>query len=240
VSTTPLAIITRALRKSGVVGVGQTPAPEDTSDALADLNDILSQWQRKRWLVYHLVDVSKVSTGAQSYTVGPGQDFDVARPDRIESAFLRQTVQSQPNQVDYPLEIIQSREDYNQIRLKTLTSFPSSIFYDSAYPVGTVYPWPLPLANIYAIHLTLKEQLGQFTSLTQTVNLPPEYGAALLWNLCRWLRRSYQLPPDAEVNSLAQDSLNLIRNANAQIPTLGMPKTLIRDGVYNFWSDTTD
>jgi hypothetical protein len=68
---TPLDLITLALKKAGVVGVGQTPEAEDTNDAFSDLNMMLGQWNRRRWLVYHLLDVAKVSTGAASYTVGP-------------------------------------------------------------------------------------------------------------------------------------------------------------------------
>ncbi len=36
------------------------------------MNMMLAQWQRKRWLVYSLDDVSFAPTGAASYTVGVG------------------------------------------------------------------------------------------------------------------------------------------------------------------------
>jgi len=83
---------------------------------------MIAQWARKRWLMWHLIDVAKVSTGAQSYTVGVGGDFNTPRPDRLEAAFFRQIVPSQPNLIDYPLEIIEARETYNNIALKTLSS----------------------------------------------------------------------------------------------------------------------
>lgn len=236
--TTPANIITSALKKAGILGVGQTALAEDVNDAFSDLNNMLSQWQVKRWLVYHLVTVSLVSTGAQSYTVGPGGDFNVAvRPDRLEDAFFRQTVQSQPNQIDYPLDILPSREDYNRIALKKLSTFPEYAFYDSAFPLGSVYSWPIIQANIYELHITLKAVLGAFTTLTQTIILPPEYYAALEYNLSRRLRVAYQMPADPELNSLARDALNTIRGANAQISTLEIDPDLIRHGVYNPYSD---
>jgi hypothetical protein len=234
---TPLDIVTQSLKKAGVLGVGQTPLAEDTNDAFCDLNDMIAQWARKRWLMWHLLDVALVSTGAMSYTVGVGGDFNTPRPDRLEAAFFRQIVPSQPNQIDYPLELIESREAYNNIALKSLSTFPTSIFYDADYPTGTIYPWPVPQATIYEIHLTLKDTLAQFTTLNQVINMPPEFVAAMKFNLAIRLRQSYQLPVDIALVGLAKDSLAVIRGANTQIPTLNMPSDLIRGGLYNVFSD---
>lgn len=236
--TTPLDIITLSLKQSGVIGVGQTPLAEDTNDAFTLLNFMLNQWQSKRWLVYHLIDVSFVSTGAKFYTVGPGQQFNCTRPDRIEAAFFRQTIPSVPNQIDYPLQQISSRENYNDIALKNLTSFPSYYFYDSAFPIGFLYPWPLPQANLYEIHISIKETLAAFTSLTQAIILPEEYYAALLYNLAVRLRPMYQLPPDPTTIALAKDALAVLRGSNAQIPALTLDRNLIRGGIYNIYADS--
>lgn len=236
--TTPQEIITQALKKSGVLGVGQTALAEDINDGFTDLNDMLAQWQRKRWLVYHLITMSFTSTGAQSYTIGPSGNFNVTqRPDKIDSAFFRQINTTSPNQVDYPLKIIDAREDYNRISLKGLVTFPEYLFYDTAYPMGLIYPWPVIQSGLYELFITIKEQLTAFTSLAQSIILPPEYMAALKWNLAARLRPSYQMPADPQIIGLAKDSLNVIRNANAQIPTLKMPAALTRRGIYNIYSD---
>lgn len=236
--TTPLDIITQALKKAGVLGVGQTALAEDVNDAYSDMQDMLGQWQRKRWLIWHLVDYECTGTGALYYTVGPGGQFDISpRPDKIESAFFRQLVQSQPNQIDYPLEIIEAREDYNRISLKQLQTFPQYLFYDSGFPTGKAYPWPLIQANLYSLHLTVKETLSQFTSLNQAIVLPLEYMAALKFNLGVRLRQSYQMPADPVLLGLAKDALNVIRNANLQIPRLRIPSDLVKPGIYNVYSD---
>lgn len=213
---------------------------EDINDAFNYLNEMLGQWQRQRWLIFHLVDSSVTSTGANSYTVGPQGDFNVAiRPDRLEAAFLRQMVPSVPNQVDYPLEIIEARETYNLIALKQLQSFPDSIYYDAAFPLGIVYPYPVPQANIYSVHITLKAVLSQIVNLAAVVNLPLEYFAAIRFNLAQRLRMEYDLPPKMSLDKLAKSSLNIIRNANTQIPRLQMPIEVTRPGLYNFFNDRT-
>jgi hypothetical protein len=240
--TTAADIITLALKDAGIVGVGQTPNAEDSNDALTRLNSMLALWQRRRWLVWHLVDVSKVSTGAQSYTVTTGGDFNVARPDRLEDGCFVRQVNTGSNQPDYPLELIESREDYNQICLKTLTGGPPGfIFYDAAMPTGRVYPWPIPPATIYEIHIALKEQLGSFANLAAAFSMPPEYEEAIRYNLAIRLRSAYQMDPDEILIGLAASGLNTIRNANAQIPSLRLPATLrkpVGAGGYNIYSNT--
>ena len=236
--TTPQGLITLALKSVGVLGVGQTALAEDFTDAYDVLNAMLGQWNRKRWLIWHLTDNALTSTGAQSYTVGPGGNFNIPRPDRLEAAFFRQIVSSQPNLVDYPLLILEAREDYNDIALKTLTSWPQYIFYDSAFPLGVVYPWPVPQASIFELHLTLKDTLVQFSSYYQAVNLPPEYTEAIWTNLTVRLSAIYpgsQLSP--VIVALAKASLEVIRGANTQIPQLKMPLGMGQTGIYNIFSD---
>lgn len=243
--TTVGDICTAALKECGQSGVGQTPLAEDINDAWARLQWMLQQWERKRWLVYHLVDYSKVSTGALTYSIGPGGDIDTGvgtsvRPAKIESAFLRQLTLSQPNQIDYPLRILQSREDYNKIALKSLVSFPGAIFLDSGWPLGTIYTYPVPQANIYAIHVSVMEQLPvKFPTLATKFALPYEYYNAMLLNLALRLKSKYQIPtfPGDPLPALAKDALNVLRGANTQIAELSIPAELTRSGLYNIYSD---
>jgi len=236
--TTATDIINFAFKDAGVLGVGQSLLAEDMNDGLTRLNMMIAQWRVKRWLVWHLVDVSVVSTGAQSYTVGPGGDINVsARPDRLEAAYFRQLNASQP--VDYPLQLLQSREEYSRIALKQLSSFAQCVFYDSGFPLGTIHPWPIPQASLYEIHILLKDVLPQFADLTTSYDFPPEYLAAIHYNMVIRTRAAYRLPQDPQFDDLAKDAMETIRAANAQIPTLVMPENLIRPGVYNIYSDQT-
>lgn len=235
-TVTAFDLVTLALKKAGVVGVGQTALGEDANDAFTELNFMLAQWQVKRWLVYHLIDVVCQSTGQVSYTVGPGQQFDCLRPDRLEAAFFRNTTTAPANPVDYPLRLIQAREDYNDISVKELGTWPKCAFYDSGFPTGLLYPWPVP-QSIYQLHITVKAPLQSFARLSDTVVLPFEYYNAILYNLAARLRPSYQLPPDPTVVALAFEALADIRGANVQVPTLRMPSGLRRTGGYNILSD---
>lgn len=228
-----------ALTDAGILGQGQIATAEDIQNALVRVNYMIGQWNRKRWLVYNLTDISVTTTGGESYTIGTGQQFDTPRPDRLEDGcFLRQVASGNSQQIDYPLELLSSHEDYNRIRLKTMGTWPSIMFYDSNWPVGTIFAWPVPQANLYELHILVKHQLTAFTSLTQTINLPPEYLAALTYNLQVRLRVAYRMPADPAMISLAKDALNVIRGANVQVPTMKMPAAVIgAQRGYNIYSD---
>jgi len=238
-TVTPYDIIQNALEDIGAFGEGQQLPASDVNRAYLRLQWMLAQWQRKRWLIWHLVDLSVVSTGAQSYTIGPSPSdiVTVTRPDKLESAFLRQITQSQPNQIDYPLELLPSWEDYSRIALKSLTSFPSYIFLDSSYPQGKLYPWPLPQAAIYEVHVQVKEILNQFTGLTESLTLPEEYYPAMEYSLALRMAPTYGMPVSQDVRALARDAMNVLRVSNAQIARLVMPPDVVRPGIYNPYSD---
>jgi hypothetical protein len=234
------------LRECGAVGIGQTASADEITDAWARTQWMIQQWERKRWLIYHLVDLHLVSTGAQTYTVGPGGDFNTgtaklsARPNRLESAFLRQIQTTPPNQIDYPLEVIQSWEDYGRIALKSLVSFPGAVFLDTDWPLGVLHTYPVPNANIYEIHLQVRAQLPQsFPTLATEIVLPYEYYAAILYIGALRLRPKYRLPtfPGDPLPGLAKDAANVLRTGNAQIARLVMPGGLLQGSQYNIFSD---
>lgn len=234
-------LLTNALQDAGVVGLDESIEPEILNRAFRQVNWLLAQWARKRWLVYRIQDYSVVSTGAMSYSVGLNANINInPRPDRLEYAFLR-FLNNPPGgnlAVDIPLRIIQSHEDYSRICVKNVGTLPFAVFYDPVWPVGVLLPWPVPQPTIYEIHIGLKVVLPRFSSIQQTVNFPPEYSAALNWTLARRLRVSYQMSADPTIDSLARDALNTIRLANTAVSTLRMPTLLRNRGrAYDYRSD---
>lgn len=242
--TTPADIVRLVLKDTGVIGAGQTASAEDTNDVFDTMNMMIGEWASKRWLLYRLQELSIVSDGSETYTVGPGGDIDTGteqRPDRLEDGcFFRQLItSSSPNKIDYPLTLLESREDYSRIGLKQLQTIPQFIFYDPAYPLGVVYPWPVIPATQYSLHILIKKQLAQFANLADPINLPSQYYAALRYNLACRVRSMYQLPADPQLVAMATDTLSTIRNMNAAVPRLRMPQGLGRGTKYNIFGDNT-
>lgn len=235
-------LVTNALQDGGIVGIDESIETPMLTRAFRQANWLLADWARHRYLCYRIVDYSVVSTGAQTYSVGLKADINInPRPDRLEYAFLRFLNQPNGNTlfVDIPIDIIQSHEDYSRIAVKNIGSFPWRIFYDPAWPVGILRPWPLPQATIYELHVGFKVVLPRFTNLAQPINFPPEYEFALNWDLVNFLRESYQMPPSPQAMAFARRAKNSIRLANTAVGTLRMPSFLrSRQRAYNVYGDT--
>ena len=240
--TTVNEVVTEAFKKAGLLADGQAVTGGDLASGVADLNDMIGQWNTMRWMTWDLVDLAFTSTGVNSYTVGPGGNFNVtSAPTRIEFAYQRQLVPSGLN-VDTPLEIIPSREEYSRLSLKGLISFGLYAFYDAAWPTGTLFLYPIPNSTIYQIHIGLKNVIPVFTvpTIGTALNVPPAYIAAMKFNLAKRFRQAYGkgLRPDPELNSLARSALDIVKQSNLQVPELVMPKVLIiQSSGYNILSD---
>lgn len=236
--TTAVDLITLALKDIGALGVGQSISAEDTADALATLNMMLDAWQIERLMVYHLVDTAHQANGSVSYTVGLGGDFNVARPIKINAAYARLASSGAGSAVDYRISMIDAREDYARISLKTLNSFPEYAFYDSAFPLGNLFLYPVPNSS-YELHIVTMDVLPQFPTAATTINLPPGYKAAIRYNLSVWIAGSYQIDAPPSIQKLAASTKRSVKRANVQIPQITMPRGLMTKSRYNIYSDNT-
>lgn len=230
-------LINLALINAGIIGQGQSASAQDTNNAAQMLNAMLGQWQRRRYLVYYLEEVSVPATGAQSYSVGPGCDFNVGqRPSIINYAFARQVITDNPNQIDYPLSLLPARETYAQVAMKALQAFPQWAWYEASFPIGNLFVYPV-ITSQFTIYIGYPALLQTVDSLTNKINLPPEYMEALLYNLSVVLAGAYQLAPNPIVVGRAQAALETLRTANAQVPQMRMPRILRGGTRYNIYSD---
>jgi hypothetical protein len=179
-------------------------------------------------------------TGVNNTTVHPTQAISEA-PRRIKRAFLRQT----PNNglpIDYPLAKLDSMGDYSRIALKGLVSFPGLYYYDSAWPLGRLFLYPLPLNSIYGVGIVMRDQLPiQFVTDADVIELPFIYFNAFYTNLALRLRPSKGLRsfPGDNLPDLAKGARAAIKNTSVQIAQLDLPQELRRPGMYNIFSDRT-
>ena len=147
-----------ALKEAGVLGVGQTALSEDINDAFTRLQRMIAVWQKQRWLVPSLQDIQFNGDGSKFYTVGLGGNIDIIPPSDVKGGYVIQRNTGQ-TPVSLPLKKIFSYENYIQITVKDLTSLPTRFFYDNAYPLAKLYPWP-KATNQYELHFIIQSRLG--------------------------------------------------------------------------------
>lgn len=242
------AIIGMAQRACGILGQGQTALPQDLTDAQNFLTQLMMQWRQKRWLVFRLDSVDwPITSGQGTYTIGPANPPAVTnpvtpdvivngnyRPANIQSAYLRLntgvggTTGNYP--LDFPVQILESREQYDAIRLKALQSWPSAIYYDPQIPNGVLNIWPVPIQQNFSFHLGFQQAIDLAAEGSQSLDLdtilPTESQLAIVWNLGLQLAVAYKLPPDPQLQAAARASLHTLRMVNFALRPLEMPVEL--------------
>ena len=171
-------LITRAGQALGYLGRNETLSAADANDGMSALNSMLDSWAGENLASYANQEVSfSFIANQQSYTIGSGGYINTTRPDNILQAYITDT-----NNINYPMSIL-PQDRWNNIGNKQITSqIPTTIFYDSQYPLGTIYVFPIPLLT-YTCTLNAMLQQSTFTSLPQSMIQPPGYERAYILNL---------------------------------------------------------
>lgn len=200
-----IELITRAMRRAGVLAAGETPDAHDTKDALSTLNGVLEQWSLDGLNVY-VRDELTFTPAAASFTVGPSGDVAATRPVRIDAAFSRQ------GGVDTPVDVV-GDDRFAQIGMKNMQGRPLLLRYRPTLPDGSVDLWPVP-GGEHEIHLIVGRQLNRVEHHADELDLAPGYDRALFLTLALDLCTEYQRPIPAGLVELAMDAVASVKRAN--------------------------
>ncbi|MNU46289.1 hypothetical protein D3C71_351480 [compost metagenome] len=228
--TTALELINRAYTLLGVKDPGQALDGTMVGDALDVLNTMIDSWRTEEFFVYQVNElVYSMSPNQQTVTIGPGMQIDTPVPLKIErGVFVRS------GGIDYQVAGI-DRVQYAQIMLKTTgSSFPSAVFYDRAYPSGTLYFWPLP-AGAYELHLPLWLQLSEFDDVKTDIQLAPGYRRALEYSLAEELAPGLVDLPASVIKTGIRARAN-VKRVNRETPVLDVPIDLQVGRRFNIFS----
>lgn len=227
--TTALELIQGALGYCGEYDPGETLSSSDSTLGLTQLNAMLEAFAIERLMVYQIVQSSNSwAATTASKTIGSSGAINAARPTRIESAFIRDS-----SSVDHPLTILRNREEYDGFLVKTTTStLPLYLFYDTAYPLATIYLYPVPSATVTLFYNTW--QILQSLSATSTVlALPPGYQEMIETNLTFRLAPRYGKKVLPEVIMLARESKARIAMVNAPEGIMRLDPGVVRGRMFN-------
>jgi len=74
--TTPIDIISSALKDIGALAAGETPTPEAAQDAFIMMNRMIDQWSNEQMMVFYKTEIIYTLTPGQTqYTIGPGGEI---------------------------------------------------------------------------------------------------------------------------------------------------------------------
>lgn len=202
--STVRALLKSSLRRVGVLTKTEEPSADELNDAHEMLNDLLDSLSNDSMTVYARALEGFPVTGAASYTIGVGGNFNTTRPVKIIAAFFR------TDTTDYKLDLINDT-NYAGISQKSTTGMPVFLNFTNEYPLATIRLFPTPATGGQLFLLTEKP-LNQFT-VDQDVNFPPGWRRMLINNLAIELAPEYGQQAPAEVISVAMESRAQIRAA---------------------------
>lgn len=186
---------------------GESMPAEDGAEGLQALNDLIHSWYADNVLVPYLTrEQLTLTQGKSDYSIGSGADLDTARPMSIESVVLRDSG------TDYYLREI-AQDWWAEIPIKDIESRPMRYYYEEGYPTGTLY-FDYEPDSAYTVFVTSYKPFSDFTSLSDTLSLPPMYERALRYNLAVELAPEYGREAPQTVVAQATKSLNDIRQRN--------------------------
>jgi hypothetical protein len=176
---------------------GQGISPEESAEGLDLLNAMIDGWKIEGLLMYTTRRSTwQVAINQKVYSIGPGGDFDMERPEHIHRAsYLVNSTQGQDAEI--PMEIILTFEEWQQVVVKnTPCSYPLAMFYQPFAPLGAVNFWPVPNA-ISTIALYTPQTLSEFATIDDAVEMPDGYREMMEYNLAVAVHELYPEKPMA-------------------------------------------
>jgi hypothetical protein len=244
---TVLQMCTASLKRLGVLGEGETPTAEMGADYLERLNDYINdQLTNDRLAIFAITrTVFDLANGTASYTVGLGGTVNVARPATMNmqgcNVTFIDTSASNPTQ-ELPLWSL-TDDAYQAIVQKDYqATYPTSWYYNPTYtssvaPYGTLTFWPVPNVSTLDGVFYAPAAVQEFTSLSQTIALPPGYRRFLRDNLAVEIAPEYTITPSESLLQSARESKASVLSVNTRISDLGVDLALVpqrqRSNIYS-------
>ena len=203
-------VIQLALRKLGVLELGDTPDAATVSNASLALNLYIKQMATKGLKLWTVTQYTlPLVNGQTQYSIGPAQystDLQTDKPLKVIQAWLR-NVSVTPN-VDTPMQIL-SQQEYNFLGSKASTGVANSVYYQIEQNTGNMYVYLTPdnnAATTYQLYFMAQIPLADITTGSQVPNFPNEWMNTLVWNLADQLAIEYSVPQNhrAEIAARAK------------------------------------
>lgn len=236
-ATTAINMISSSLRLIGALAAGEQIALEDAADALVTFQQMVDSWNADRLAIFSTDSQDfPLVAGKQSYTMGLGGDFNVARPARIDN--MSAIIMDNPDTpVEIPMNMFTVEEWQQQVPVKNVQSnFPQICYDDGGFPFRTLSMWPQPNQTTNLVRIYSWEALSSPIAYTTPIAFPPGYAEAFRFNLAVRLAPEYGRSLDPAIATVAAQSLGRVKSMN--VPDIFLRSDLLStaDG-YNWSSD---
>jgi len=206
--STAQEIIEDALIELGVLVAGGSLATDDLAWGKRKFNRFLKTLSLDALNINFLTKENfSLSSGTVSYTIGTGGNFDTARPNSFDIAFIRED--------DHDYEVrVRPIHEYWEISDKTIPNRPTAMYYDRQTTLGIVYFDYVPNAN-HDFHFTSSKPFIVYDDVeSENVVVPGEHEEMFVSNLAVRLASRYGKPISRDLKETAEETLQCIKGSN--------------------------
>lgn len=210
-----LDIIRHAMLDLQAVDAEQPVNATEAQDCLVRLNRMIDTWNGDGLMIFTIaIQDFPLISNKQIYTLGPGGDFNTARPATIDRASI--VILSNPSQpLEYPIPMYSTQNWQEQVPIKNVPgNLPLAVYDDGGSPLRSLTFWPVASDNTL-FRLYPWQQLTQFSDLQTVVSFPPGYLEALQSNLAIRIAPMFRAEVAPETAMLAVSSVARIKSNNA-------------------------
>jgi len=213
---TPKAIIKRALRLTGALGIGETPEAAVIEDSREALNAMLDSWNAgEKLAVYAVSRSTKVLTPSDGdYSIGSGGDINVTQPVKLDRA----SVIRSGDTLESPIRVLTDLE-WADVANKSTAGTVWAVHFAKGITNarGTIHVLDVPSAAD-TLALYLNSQFAQIAAADVDTDyaLPPGALDAIVYNLALRLAPEDGKPISAEVAATAQETKANYKRSNLQ------------------------
>jgi len=199
-------IISLALRKLGVLEIGDVPDVETINNAAMSLNLLIKQlsteglklWKNSELIIPLITNqTTYILGGSTSALMYDSLNPTVAitdRPLKVIQGFYRNITVTP--YIDIPVMVV-SKQEYNVLGSKFSTGTANTIFYDTKKLNGVLYVYLTPDVNASTnmeLHIVAQLPLNDLSSALDIPDFPNEWMNCLVWNLADQLALEYGVP----------------------------------------------
>lgn len=203
-------IIESAMRKIGVLAIGQTPTTEDYTNATLAFNALIGEFRALGLELWTRTTYNfGLTTNVSSYNIGSGQTLNTPYPIKMLQAYRTDT----GNTTRIPMEIV---PNYNfNLFPASSGGRPIQITYQPKVNYGVIQVWPVPDADANTnstVNIVYTRPIEYMVSSTDTIDFPEEWVQPIIYNLAVRLAPEWGIPlPDRQ--QLMKEAQMYLENA---------------------------
>lgn len=236
-------LLLRSYRIAKILGQGEPLSTPQASEAFYILNELIEQANVDKLFTLYETELSvPLTNGKATYTIGPTSaspmpDVIATRPVEILNGLTAR------QSVEYPIWVTHAKTDYDRIILKGLqvSGWPSVVYYQAAYPAGSITVYPVPSDDLSSIRLTVAAQVTPYTALEEEVNLPPMYFSWLQYKVAERLSPEYGQTWSDDNKKILGEVEDVLRTNNIKpMPEMGTGLTELSSSSFGSYNIHTD